>query len=210
MIITREMIQSMPRVFQKNEMGNLIEISLSDDPVLSPYPFIYFTCDRDPTVTEPVYIGYQGLIFFWWNTTSTNLFCCTNSNTNGSLVWQEFAMPQNILSMINSAGWKINTARSYVQRTSPAFSTSYTPSTTNDTEVTISVSLTSTLITAATVNFQIDSGSGFITILPLSIPATSISPDIRGATLTVPPGSSYRLVQASGTSSIVSIYELTN
>lgn len=209
MIISREKLINMPRVFSKNEAGNFIEMTLQDDPVISPYPFIYFTCDRDPTATEPVYIGYSGLIYFWWNTVSTNLFCCTNSNTQGSLVWQQIAMPQNILSMINGAGWKINTARNFSQRSSPAFNTSYMPSSTNDTTVIVSVNLTSTLLVPATVNLQVDTGSGFFTIIPFNLPSSIALTLPFSGTIPVPPGSSYKLNQTSGGGSIVNIYELS-
>jgi hypothetical protein len=202
-------MSNMPRVFQADVCGELKEIALGvDDPVLSPYPFIYFTCDRDPTPSESTYSGYPGLIYFWYNTTSTNLFCCTDCSTAGALAWQEIVMPQNILGVLNNAGWDINTARSYVQRSSPAFSTSYAPSVTNDTQVVVILSLTSTILTASQVNIQIDSGSGFVTTAEESLSGLEAL-STRSVTFTVPADANYQLVNSSGTASIIQIMELT-
>lgn len=212
MSITKNEMAKMPRIFNVDACGNFKELIGQllplDDPVISPYPFIYFTCDRDPTATESTYSGYPGLIYFWYNTTSTNVFCCTNSATAGALVWQEIAMPQNILAMLNTAGWNIDTARSYVQRSSPTFSTSYSPSATNDTQVLATISLTSTILTSAQVNIQINPGSGFVTLCEESLSGLAAT-SIRSVNFTVPAGSSYQLVNSSGTASITQIMELS-
>jgi hypothetical protein len=207
MNFTKEQFINMPRVFKKDLSGEIKEITM-DDPVLSPYPFLYFTCNRDPLPTDSTYSGYSGLIYFWYNTTSTNVFCCTNCLTEGALIWQEIVMPQNILAILNNVGWQINTPRSYVPRTSPAFSTPYTPSTINDTQVCAAISLTSTLLGSSEVEVQINNGSGFVTIFPLilsGVAATHVEP----ATFIVPANSSYQLVNLSGTASISSIMELS-
>jgi hypothetical protein len=208
MIFTKEQFASMPRAFQKDGEGKLKEILAMDDPVLSPYPFIYFTCDRDPLPTDTTYSGYAGLIYFWYNTTSTNLFCCTDCSTAGALVWQEIAMPQNILSMLSGAGWQINTSRNYVQRTSPAFSTPYIPSTTNDTQVIVVVTLTSTLLTTAEVNIQVNTGLGYTIVAESSVSGVAAT-NVYSMTFTVPANASYQVATVSGSTSITQIMELT-
>lgn len=115
----------------------------------------------------------------------------------------------NLLSELGEKGWNINTNRSYSQRTSPAFDTSYTPSITNDTNVNVSVSLTSTILLDGTVGIEVDTGSGFTTISQISLSGLAATM-IQSASFLVPAGASYKLVQASGTSSIISIYEINN
>lgn len=177
------------------------------DPSISPYPYLYFTNDRDPTSTEPVYIGYPDFIYFWYNTTSKGFFACTDNAANGSLVWEKIVTSGNISSIIMSNGWKINTSRSYSLRSSPAFNTSYLPSATNDTMVSAIVSLTSTLLTAGTVQFQIDTGSGFTTIGQSSISGIAAN-NTETITCLVPLNSHYKLINSSGSASITSINEI--
>jgi len=59
------------------------------DPVLSPYPIYTFLADRDPTEDEPnVYHGYDGLVLFWVNQTSTELSVSTD-NLDPTLGWKK-------------------------------------------------------------------------------------------------------------------------
>jgi hypothetical protein len=183
--------------------------SLSD-PTMSPYSpeFFYYLCDRDPTNNEPdCYGGYDGLIYFWWNTTTLDLFICTNNMDNTNLSWEKWTTSNNILTILAQT-WGLNTSRGYVQRSSPAFSTSYTPSTTNDTQVIATVSLTSTLLATAQVNVQVNTGSGFVTIAENSLSGVAAT-TIRSVTFTVPANASYQLVSVSGTASITQVMELT-
>lgn len=181
------------------------------DPVLvSDFPYIYFTCNRDPTSNEPVLdatgLSGSGGYFFWWNQTTNNFFMCINAVTSDYL-WQQITTSANILSNIDSAGWNVNTARSYSLMSSPAFNTSYKPSTTNDTMVSAVVSCTSTLITPGTVLFEVNAGSGFSTIGEFS--TSGIAASLFGTiTCLVPANSSYQLVNSSGTASIISLNEV--
>ena len=174
------------------------------DPVLQGYPFYYFTCDRDPTASEPlVFNDYSDFGFFWWNTISNDFFRCVD-DTEDALVWNKTVTDVNILNVIKSQGWNINTSRSYSLRSSPAFNTPYTPSLTNDTLVVAVVSLASTILTAGTVLFQVDN----VTISEASISGLAAT---EGSSMTclVPANSSYQLVNSSGTSSIVSLNEIS-
>jgi hypothetical protein len=212
MVISEEHLIRLKQEFLKHGKKVGDQKLMQDDPSLSPYSFYYFTDDRDPTSDEPdVFYGYPGLIYFWWNTTTLDFFICTNSadSPDGSgLGWEKFATSRTVLEILAAAGWGLNTSRDYAQRSSPAFSTSYTPSATNDTQVIATVSLTSTLLTASEVQVQVNTGSGFVTVAEQSVTgvdATSIYP----VTFTVPTSASYQLVSVSGTASIVQIMELS-
>ena len=167
--------------------------------------YIYYTCDRDPTSNEPLVMqGYSNMLMFWWNQTTNSVWQCVVNTV--PMVWNEIADSANILGILG-ASWGINTSRSYVQRSSPAFDTPYMPSATNDTNVIATVSLTSTLLTAAEVDVQINTGSGFVTLIQESMSGISASSTCPLA-FTVPAGASYRLTSISGTTSIVQIMEL--
>jgi hypothetical protein len=179
------------------------------DPVYQGTNQGYFTCDRDPTTSEPVIDSIpfpSPWLIYWWNQTSNNIFQCVDL-TASAMIWQQIATTNNIFSIINILGWEINTSRNYSLRSSPAFATSYQPSVTNDTQVSAVISLTSTLITAATVDLQVDTGGGFSTISQISVSGLSATA-IHTITCLVPANAHYKLIQVSGTSSIVSINEI--
>lgn len=170
----------------------------------------YFSCDRDPTSSEPEVnaIPFPSTwLTLWWNQTSENLFYC-NDPTQSTLVWHEIVNPSNISSIISSNGWNLNKARSYSQISSPAFNTSYTPSATNDFMVNCIVNVTSTLVTPGTVLFQINDGSGYVTRGEASVSGIAAS-IFQTITCLVPANSSYQLLNSSGTATIVSLNELT-
>ena len=141
-------------------------------PILYGSPW-WWESDSDPTENVPTdKLGYISYGNTWRNTTTNALFLCINGgdNQNNGLEWlYMYTLNTNVLDELIAAGWKINTSRSYSLRSSPAFNTSYKPSSTNDTMVSVVVILTSTIITAGTVNFQIDTGSGFTTVGESSI-----------------------------------------
>ena len=202
MLFTKKQFMTMPRVFSKNEKGNIIELTL-DDPTLSPYPFIYFTCDRDPLPTESTYSEYPGLIYFWYNTVSNNVFCCANCQTTDSLDWQLMAMPQNILDMINTLGWQINTASS-LNSAGIGFGTVRTPSSTNYTFVYATIGLSSTILTPSTVNINIAGN----TIGQLSLSGLTAT-ESAFAGFPVPSNASYELIVASGSPTLIYLKELS-
>lgn len=181
--------------------------------------FLSYVATRDPTISEPLlpYHNYPWLPFWWQNATSTDSFSTyiTNSywlcvdNTADVMIWWKMVFDANILAVLSTQGWQLNTARSYTPRSSPAFSAEYTPSATNDTYVTATLSLTSTLLVNATVELQVNSGSGYSTVDVAAVPniSATLPQCLKGI---VPAGASYQLVQSSGSdSTIVSINELT-
>lgn len=115
---------------------------------------------------------------------------------------------RNILSTINVKGWAVNTSRAWTPVSSPAFNTPRSPSATNDVEVLAIVSLTSTLITDAEVDAQIDSGSGYTTVATESLSGL-VATTKRTLQFTVPAGASYQFTE-SGTVAIISVLELPN
>lgn len=78
------------------------------DPVLQGNnPYLYFTCDRDPSATEPVVTssGVLGLgyFFFWWNTTTNKIFDF-GGGTSGSFVWNEDINTGNFAAKLATLG----------------------------------------------------------------------------------------------------------
>lgn len=66
------------------------------DPVLAGdgnNPFLYYTCDRDPTATEPDVdpaVISAGYMFFWKNTDTGDLFSHA-SGFSGSMIWKKLS-----------------------------------------------------------------------------------------------------------------------
>lgn len=75
-------------------------IAQATDPVLQDLPFVYYTADRNPTISEPlVYSGIPNFFYYWWNTTTNDIYVTVN-NTPNSMVWYKTATSQNIESMV--------------------------------------------------------------------------------------------------------------
>lgn len=191
------------------------------DPVITPYggAFIYYTCDRDPTATEPlVYNNYSDLLLLWWNTASSTLFWCLD-NTSGDMNWQEIVTsetaadiilnPTNLALLKTAFGYNLNTSRSYASRSSPAFNTNYTPNATHDTFVLATVNISLSLLQSSTITAQINSGSGFVTVATAANSAVAIN-NTSTLSFWVPANSIYKIVSAgTGTNALNSIMELT-
>lgn len=173
--------------------------------------YVYFTCDRDPTGTESVVSGYgipSTWMFYWWNTTTNDVFVCQNGSAT-PLVWWKIATSLNFASMLSSTGWKLNTARSYSSQ-SLTFGTARTPSATNDTFVVCNVTMAITVLQTCTITAQINPGSGFTTINQVSLNVAAASTVGDALSFIVPANSQYKIVSAgTGTNTIVSAYELT-
>lgn len=74
------------------------------DPTLSPYPYLYYLCDRDPTASEPLtYTGYPGLIYIWINTSTNDIFWCLD-NTADAMIWNKMVDSHNISSILTALG----------------------------------------------------------------------------------------------------------
>lgn len=181
------------------------------DPVLQTSYWVgYYQCDRDPTSSEPLcYTGIPDFLEPWWNTASGDIFFCVD-NTPNAMVWNKLITNANIVDILTALGVYQSTNRPYVQRSSPAFSTSYQPSTTSDTLVALTLNFTGLLSLSSTVNIEVSQDNStwqtiFSIVKSLSIGGNENDP----VNFTVPIGSHYRIVQAAGTAaSIVSIYEL--
>lgn len=173
--------------------------------------YVYFICDRDPTTTEPIVSGYNlpsTWLFYWWNTTTNDVFVCQNGSAT-PLVWWKQATSLNFTSMLSASGWNLNKPRSYASVTL-AFNTSRTPNATNDVFVTANVSMGITLIQTSTISAQVDSGSGFVSVATVSLAAAAAVTRGDRLAFMVPANSSYKIIASgTGTNTMGSIYELT-
>lgn len=61
---------------------------MSDPTFINDSTYVYFTCDRAPTASEPV-VNAQGLpstwLFFWWDTTHQILYWCQDQTENAQI-----------------------------------------------------------------------------------------------------------------------------
>lgn len=178
------------------------------DPVLTSNTygniFLYYTCDRDPTSSEPlVYNNMNDLVMFWWNTTTKNLFWCTD-NTSDAMVWRMDVDSGNLSSSLASLG--ISSGAWTQSFTNLAFNTSRTPSATRNVTVIASFSQSSTVLTAAVVNAQLFINSVWTTVGTASLSGLLTS-QVNSITFDVPMNTQYRFVSASGSNTISTIFE---
>lgn len=164
-------------------------------PILYGSPW-WWELNSDPTTNVDTDNGYIGYANLWRNTDTNNVFICTDAGDfqNNGLEWMYVFNIQSLPS-------------TYSLRSSPAFNTSYLPSLTNNTMVSAVVSLSSTILLEGTVQFQIDTGSGFNTIGQSSISGI-VATNIQTINCLVPAGANYKLVNSSGTASIISLNEI--
>lgn len=175
------------------------------NPVLTTgYGAFYYLCDRDPTSTEldvldpansgiGVYVNIPDFKYAWFNTTSNEIFWCTD-NTFNAMIWKKAANNINFDSLLPSslADSQINTSRSYSPRSTPAFNTDYAPSTTNDVFVLATVNIALAILQSSTVTAQVDTGSGFVTIASAARGSVVIN-DTFTLSFIVPKGATYKL-----------------
>jgi len=166
------------------------------DPVYQGNAPGYFLCDRDPTASEEKVSEIpfpSDWIVGWQNTVSGDFFRCLDL-TEDALVWQR------------TVAGDVNKPRAYSAVSSPDFEDPRTPSATRDTFVSAIVSLSSTLITAAEVNAQIDSDSGYVTIATARLSGL-VATAQHTLSFVVPANSTYQFTE-SGTAEIISILEM--
>ena len=177
-----------------------------DDPTFSE-SFIYFYDTRAPNSSDDDYINTipfgTDFLVFWWDQSVNDLYQLTNWG-NTQLVWQKLVTNLNILDIISTVGWQINTNRAYTQRTSPIFSTSYTPSTTNDTFVIASFGLSDTLLSPVSLTVAV----GGVTIATVGLAGITAT-ETGVISFQVPANSTYEFTVVSGSPTIVSVYELS-
>ena len=185
-------------------------IASAADPELSSNTslFLVFDSANNPTATEPNVnaIGIpQDWLYSWYNHTTKDVYDY-KGGANGAYRWDLRITPENIANYVNIGS--LNTLRNY-SSISLALDTSRIPSATRDVLVIVNISQTSTLLTAATANVQIDTGSGFTTICSPSISGLAAT-QINTCTFIVPKGASYQVVVASGNNSISgNVFELS-
>jgi hypothetical protein len=190
------------------------------NPVLmTGYGAFYYLCDRDPTSTEldvldpanagvGVYVNIPDFKYYWFNTISNEIFWCTDNSFN-AMIWHKMADNLNIDSILSSSSWKLNSSRSYVERSTPAFNTNYTPSVTNDTFVLATVNIVLSILQSSTITAEIDTGSGFVTVATAANDAVAIN-NTSTLSFIVPAGATYKIVSAgTGTNTLNSIMELS-
>ncbi|TAL08152.1 MAG: hypothetical protein EPO02_13680 [Nitrospirae bacterium] len=136
------------------------------------------------------------------NGTSNAVRADSSSSQFGTVTFSGGATSSNLISV------KLDTSRSYSPQTI-AFSTPRTPSITNDTFVVCNVTMGLTAIQSSTIQAQVNSGAGFVTIAQCSL---SLIATTEGEALSfiVPANASYQIVSSgTGTNTIVSTMELT-
>lgn len=140
---------------------------------------------------------------FWaFDTVNNRAYVCTY-HSGTELGWTE---------VVPFSG-NLNTARAYTQRSTPAFNTAYTPNANNDTFVSAIVSQSNTLTQTTSISFQVDFGSGYVTLATFAsngivIGVAAARTDTFG--VIVPKNCPYKLVASgAGTNTLVSIQELS-
>jgi hypothetical protein len=133
------------------------------------------------------------------------------NNTADAMVWNRIVTDANILTVLDSAGWEINTSRGYVDESGWGFNTTRLPSITNDTAISFSATFTNTLLTTCTLNFQISADNiTYVTIATLANLTEAVNSITLSANPTVPAGYYYRLATSgSGTITLINLQELS-
>ena len=177
------------------------------DPVITNYggAFIYYTCDRDPTSSEPLILNnLDDFLMVWWNTSTNKLFWCMD-DTADSLIWINAINANNLSASLNALGFSTPSSQFYTN-VSLSFSADRTPSTTKNTFVIANISQTSVLLGSATVNALV--GGTQIASAGLSGVAAT---QVNSLSFMVAPTVAYRLNQSvsgiGAANSIVSVKE---
>lgn len=74
---------------------------MSDPILVQQYFFPYFSCDRDPTSSEPVVTANTGsysFLFFWYNTTENSVWYNTQ-NMEDDMKWNKLSIvvPESLI-----------------------------------------------------------------------------------------------------------------
>jgi hypothetical protein len=155
---------------------------------------------NDHTTMEIEGVGFNAA------TTITNT---SSTPANSTITINRGSMPDNSHitntgTILVTGGIDIGTSRSYVSRNTPAFSTSYTPSTTNDT----SVAVICTYTNIATQNSSISITVAGTTILK-QVDSSVVTGNEMCFNFVVPVGQSYQVVNSgSGSQTLNTIQEL--
>lgn len=183
-----------------------------DDPNFSE-SFGYFYDNRSPNSGDDDYVNSIGFgadfLVYWWDQSANTIYQLTNWG-NSPLVWNEFVDNTNLLSLIASAGWQINTARNY-SASGISLNSSRQPSITNDIFVVASINFVNTLLTTTTVTVEVSSNNSTWTTAAQIADTTGVdSNKTPMISFVVPASYYYRLVgSGSGTITLVSCNELS-
>jgi hypothetical protein len=193
-------------------MPSALKAGYSTPTLISGFGALYYLCDRPPTSIEPdCYTDLSDFSYWWVDQIGDQLYWCVD-NTSNAMIWLTIANQTNILSMLDGQGWEVNTSRAYVPTASPAFSTVYTPSATNDTTVVAVVLIDNSSLTSPNISAQVNSGGGYTTIAAAAMSGAGIAgTSTQTLTFTVPAGASYQLIDtnAGPTDAIISINQLS-
>lgn len=196
--------------------------------------YVYFTCDRDPTASEPDVVS-QGVTtvnwpFFWWNQTSGDIFTYKGTDGSGNLLWRKEVDSTNVSTYVPSnpvtiaqggtnattaagartnLGLNINSPRSPTS-ISLAFNTSRQPSTTNDVFVSANIAFSAVLSLSAEVDIQTSTdNSTWVSYGKAKQQINIAATIIQQLYALIPAASYYRFVAAGSGASIDSIFEIS-
>lgn len=166
-------------------------------------PLIYggnaeqWTSDHSPGASETTTMGTVLLGDTVYDTVH-NTFWRNKDNTLDAMTWSQIWTSDSFTPtmMNNPLGVSLE------------FGTSRTPNAAYDTLVTASIAQTSTVLTPADAFFQINYGSGFVTVGEFKLSGLAASMTTT-STYPVPMGDSYQIVNSSGTNAIAYLHEIT-
>lgn len=193
----------------KNDIA--IEDKISDPILVDVFPFLYYTCDRDPTSTEPVIssIPFPSLsYFFWWNKITNDVFDCIDV-TAEDLKWNKRVSNLNFLSVLQQTGIIPPISRVHTSLSSPEFGTSYQPSIINDVEITVNIGFSAVLSLSCEIDLDISEDNiNWTTICKIKRQFTLASNLFDCITKIIPVSSYFRIIQTGSGGSIDSIFYL--
>lgn len=179
---------------------------------------INYVSTRDPTVVEPlVYNGYPFLPLGWqtvttsdlWATYITTAFWLCVNNTPSAMVWWRMVFDANILSVLNTVGWNINTSRNY-KASGISLNSSRQPSLMNDTKVVASIKQVNTLLTSTYLTAEVSpDNSTWSTVGSIGVDNGAILSYTTMINFECPAGYYYRMIgSGSGRFTLASCNEL--
>lgn len=193
-----------------------------DDPVLYQSTGGIYEAPRAPTSNEPLLINNLVPSYEWIDTSKWDFYRNINPdkyNAEWVLMLTPLNLAENLSSDLittenlvenlpeNLQNTQIGLARNFSTLSSPAFNTEYQPSTVRDVTIVARFSFPNTLLTAGDVTAEENTGSGYEQIGECAISglATTFKCTIS---FPVAVGATYRFIQVSGTSSIISVKKL--
>lgn len=167
-------------------------------PTLNYGSLVVYNDSRDPTSNEPDVINNIIPNWLWWNTATNNFFLNINPD-NTNLTFTELVTSDNISGFLHNNAWVVSSQPL-------AFNTPRTPSTTNNVTVIGSFNQSSTVLTAAIVQAQLNLSGTWTTIATASLSGLLTS-QTNSITFDVPKNTQYRYISASGSNSQTSNFE---